>query len=310
MVRRFQKQIVTHQLSLTASILISVLLWSVGYIIRPVAGLLETIGAYAMYALIGYLLVVLNKSFAIIRLRATFQTVIFMILIGVSPKIHAIYEGNIVALCFLASLFLYFSSFQLERTSGLLFHAFMIWGVACLLVPILVWLIPLIWYACFKFRGLNIKSFIASIFGWSIPIGAYATYMFLTNQWDSFLVLAAKPITLGNTILESIQPSSIVTLGCLFVVFLISATHTLSNALDEKVQARYYLFHIINITLATFVLMFLFPFEVRQLLPIVLVCLCILYGHYATLTDSKWSNIIFILVLLCSIPVFLIHLLY
>ena len=86
MVRRFQKQIVTHQLSLTASILISVLLWSVGYIIRPVAGLLETIGAYAMYALIGYLLVVLNKSFAIIRLRATFQTVIFMILIGVSPK--------------------------------------------------------------------------------------------------------------------------------------------------------------------------------------------------------------------------------
>lgn len=308
MVKRFQKKVVTNQLTLTIGILLSVLLWAAGYTLHPAATLRETIGAYALYGIIGYLLIVLNKTFAIIRLRASFQTVIFLILVGVSPKIHSIYAGNLMALCFLASVFLYFSSFQLERTSGLLFHAFMFWSIGCLLVPIIVWLIPFIWYACFKFRSLNIKSFIASILGWSIPVGAYATYMYLTNQWSEFLDKVNEPITLGDNILNLDQLPAIITLGCLFVVFMISAIHTVANSLEEKAQARIYLLHLITISFAFFVLMFLFPTNINRLLPLALIGVSVLFGHYATLTESKWSNIVFIVVLLCSIPIFIINL--
>lgn len=310
MVDRFQKKVVTNQLTLTAGILISILLWAAGYIIQPIATLWETIGAYALYAFIGYLLIVLNKSFSIIRLRASFQTVIFMLFVGVSPKIHTIYAGNITTLCFLAALYLCFRSFQLKRTSGFLFHAFMFLGFGCILIPVIVWLIPFIWFACIKFRSLNIKSFIASVFGWSIPIGGYAIYLYLNNRWSEFLDKAMIPVTLRDTILDNYQFPAVVTLSCLFIVFFVSATHAILNSLDEKVQARVYLNHIIITTSALFALMFFFPADIRHLIPITLLGVSFLFGHFATLTHSKWSNIFFILVLLCTIPIFIINLLY
>ena len=305
---RFQKQIVTHQLTLPIAIGLSVALWAIAFSIHPIANLRETLGALVLYGIIGYLLIILNQTFAIIRLRATIQTVVFWILVAVIPDIHQLYAGNIMALCFIGSIFLVFNTYQLEKSAGLLFHAFIALGIASLLVPKVVWLFPFIWYACFTFRSLNVKSFIASLFGWSIPIGVYATYIYGQGNIEELLVKANEMIDCKDlTLWGELLPLAF-TFFYLFILFITSAVHSLRQSLDEKVQARNFLQFIILLTLALFILMASMPSDAEQILPLTIILISILQGHYLAIADSKWSNAFFIFFLVCLIPVLILNL--
>ncbi len=310
MAKKFQKEIVTNQLTLTTAIISSVVIWVVCYLVRPVANLEETIGAYVLYALIGYLLIVLNKSFSIIRLRASFQTVIFLILTSIYSAIHTLYVGNIMATCCLISIFFLFSSFQKDWSAGILFHAFIFWGLGCVLVPKIVWLVPFMWYSCYVFRSLNFRSFVASIFGWSIPIGGFAVYDYLNNQGIGFIDKIVEVTKIEGISLENLQLPIVVMLLFLFIIFVVSATHSILYSMDEKVQTRSYLQHLIVAVSILFLVAFSCLSITLHLMPLILIGIGLLYGHFSTLTNSKWSNIFFISILLFTIPIFIINLLF
>ena len=310
MAKRIQKEIVTNQLTLTIGIVASIVMWAVCYLVHPIATLGETIGAYALYALIGYLLIILNKSFSIIRLRASFQTVIFLVLVSIFPQIHALYEGNIMAVCYLIGTFFLFNSFQKEWSAGLLFHAFIFLGIGCLFVPKIVWLIPYMWFSCYVFRSLNLRSFVASIFGCSIPITGYTIYDFINNQGIGFAAKLAEVTRLEGIYIDNLQLPIVVMLLFSFIIFVVSATHSILYSMDEKVQTRSYLQHLIVVVSLLFVLSFSCLSITLQLMPLILIGIGLLYGHFSTLTKSKWSNIFFISMLVITIPIFIINLLY
>ena len=305
---RIQKQIVTHQLTLPTAIGLSVVLWAIAYSVHPVASLRETIGAMLLYGIIGYLLIILNQTFAIIRLRATIQTVIFWLLVSIIRDIHQLYAGNIMALCVIGSLFLIFNTYQMEKSAGLMFHGFICWGIASLLVPKVVWLIPVVWYACFTFRSLNIKSFIASILGWSVPVAAYATYINWQGNIDELMVKANQVVQWEDlSRLGFILPLA-VTIIYLFILYATSSIHSVKQLLDDKLQTRSYLNHLMLLTLILFILVGTMPSDVEQLLPLMVMFISILLGHFSALANSKWSNIFFMATLLAMIPVFILNL--
>lgn len=305
-----QKKIVTSQLTLTSATIVSIALWVVCYFVRPISNLIETVGAYALYALIGYLLIVINKSFAIIRLRASFQTVIYLTLISICPIIHSIYEGNIIALCCLISIFLLFNSFQKEWSAGLLFHAFIFWGIACIFVPKIVWIVPYLLYSCYIFKSLNIRSFVASILGFSIPIGIYAVYDLWNSQGVEIATKIADITRIEAISFDSSQLPIIVMLIYSFTIFMVSAAHSILSSMDEKMQTRCYLQFFIVTTTLLFILAFCCISTSTQLLPFIQIGNGLLYGHFSTLTHNKWSNLFFICILVFIIPVFIINLLF
>ena len=305
-----QKKIVTSQLTLTSAIIVSIALWVVCFLIRPISNSIETIGAYALYALIGYLLIVINKLFAIIRLRASFQTVIYLTLISICPIIHSIYEGNIIALCCLVSIFFLFNSFQKEWSAGLLFHAFIFWGIGCILVPKIVWIVPYLLYSCYIFKSLNIRSFVASIFGFSIPIGVYVVYELWNSQGGEIATKIADITKTEGIYFDNSQLPIIVMLIYSFIIFMVSAAHSMLHSMDEKMQTRCYLQFFIVTTTLLFILAFSCISSSVQLLPFIQIGNGLLYGHFSTLTGNKWSNLFFICMLVFIIPVFIINLLY
>ncbi|MBR1542887.1 MAG: hypothetical protein IJ628_09805 [Bacteroidaceae bacterium] len=306
--KRFQKQIVTNQLTLPMAVILCIACWAICYMMSPVASLRETIVSFILYAIIGYLLIALNKTYAIIRLRASFQTIVFLLLAAIFPDIHQLYAGNLMSLCWMGGLFLFFSCYQHNNPTGLIFHAFILWGIGSLLVPKFVWIFPFIWYASLTFRAFTLKSFIASLFGWSIPVAAYAVYLFLNGQEAAMLEKAEEVIQIDLPLSLEHPTSIIVSFLFLVIIFIVSSVHSLSDSLAEKVQTRSYLQHLIIISLALFVLMVLSPSDIPQLKPLLLMTLSLLYGHFAAITNSKWSNIFFIFVLLGMIPIFLLNL--
>ena len=113
--------------------------------------------SFILYAVIGYFLIQLNNTFAIIRMRASVQTSVYFLLISVCPSLHMLYAGDLAAASFLVALFFLFKSYQQARPTGSLFHAFVFIGLGSLLFPQLMLFVPIFWIGAYNFQSLQPK---------------------------------------------------------------------------------------------------------------------------------------------------------
>ena len=174
--KRFQNRITAGRFTLPTAILISVSCWILTAVLLPETetqqsgySLWETfcdfciptwanrLFSFILYAVIGYFLIQLNNTFAII------------LLISVCPSLHMLYAGDLAAASFLVALFFLFKSYQQARPTGSLFHAFVFIGLGSLLFPQLMLFAPIFWIGAYNFQSLQPKSFFASLVGWSVP---------------------------------------------------------------------------------------------------------------------------------------------
>ena len=194
--KRFQNRITAGRFTLPAAILISVSCWILTAVLLPETetqqsgySLWETfcdfciptwanrLFSFILYAVIGYFLIQLNNTFAIIRMRASVQTSVYFLLISVCPSLHMLYAGDLASASFLVALFFLFRSYQQARPTGSLFHAFVFIGLGSLLFPQLMLFAPIFWIGAYNFQSLQPKSFFASLVGWSVP--------YTTGKWNS-----------------------------------------------------------------------------------------------------------------------------
>ena len=129
--KRFQNRITAGRFTLPTAILISVSCWILTAVLLPETetqqsgySLWETfcdfciptwanrLFSFILYAVIGYFLIQLNNTFAIIRMRASVQTSVYFLLISVCPSLHMLYAGDLAAASFLVALFFLFKSYQ------------------------------------------------------------------------------------------------------------------------------------------------------------------------------------------------------
>ena len=245
----------------------------------------------------GYFLIVLNNTFALIRMRASVQTAIYFLLVTVCPTLHQLHAGNVAAAALLASFFFLFRSYQQMQPSGMLFHTFVCLGVGSLLFPPLLYLIPLYWIGSYMFQSLTPRSFFASIVGLLLPYWFLLSYVAWQQQWSLFSALATKCLPFGDT-LQVLQPWERGTLSYLALLFVVSAAHCLLASLDDKLRARAYLQFLILLNLMLFVGVCFFPAYCTCWIALLLIGVSILAGHLFVLTHSKISNLFFLCALI------------
>lgn len=135
--RRFQNKVTAGHFTLPVAIFISLFCWALAALLLPedstgrsIASLWNTFGhfdlpawadrlsSFLLYAVIGYFLIELNNTFAIIRLRASVQTTLYILLISACPSMHLLYAGDVAAVLFLIALFFLFRSYQKPHASS------------------------------------------------------------------------------------------------------------------------------------------------------------------------------------------------
>lgn len=99
--------------------------------------------SFLLFAGIGYFLIELNNTFAIIRMRASVQTSLYFLLITACPGMHLLYAGDVAAVTFLISLYFLFKSYQQPRPAGYLFHSFALLSAGSVAFPQLTYFIPI-----------------------------------------------------------------------------------------------------------------------------------------------------------------------
>lgn len=310
--KRFQNTITAGRLTLPAAILISATCWILTAALLPameprqsvyplwetfcglcIPGWANRLFSFMLYAVIGYFLIQLNNTFAIIRMRASVQTSVYFLLISVCPSIHTLYAGDVAAAMFLVALFFLFKSYQQTRPTGNIFHSFAFLGLGSLMFPQLTFFAPIFWIGARNFQSLRPKSFFASLVGWSVPYWFLLGHAYFHGKMEMFYQPFRELATF--TPLGFDYPLWLLaTIGYLFVLFIVSSAHCLVAGYEDKIRTRSYLHFLIFLNLCIFIYIGLQPALGVHLLSLLLIGVSILAGHLFVLTNSRSSNIFFI----------------
>ena len=296
--KRLQNRITAGRFTLPAAILLSLFCWILTSILLPEVPVIKSsyllwdtiidgyIPAWAstplsfiFYGVVGYFLIELNNTFAIIRMRASVQTAIYFLFISVCPALHPVYAGDFASIAFLISLFFLFKGYQHSRPAGTMFYSFLFIGLGSLFFPQL---------------ALTPKSFFGSLVGWALPYWFLLGHAYFYDEmglfYQPFIELATfHPINLWDFPLWEIA-----TLGYLFVLYLVSSIHCLVAGYEDKIRTRSYLHFLIFLSFCIFAYILLQPVLTVHLLPLLLIGVSILTGHFVVLTNSRASNVFFI----------------
>jgi hypothetical protein len=321
--KTLQHQITTGRFTLPVVIFVCTLCWVLAYSIVPnlvppadnapelslwqqlsayLPNWVERIISYLIYAVIGYFLIELNNRFTIIRMRASMQTVIYFLMVTVCPEMHLLYAGDFAALAFLIGMFFLFSSYQQTHSSSYLFYSFFSIGVGSLLFPQLTFLSVLWLLEAYRLQSLNPRSFFAALIGWMLPYWFLLGHALYHGQMDLFYQPFRELMVFGKPFdLRLLQPWELAILPYLLVLILAAAGHSVAAGFEDKIRTRAYLWFLVDQTLFFFIVILIQPIYCSDLLPQLMICSSILIGHFFVLTNSKASNLFFILAILALI---------
>lgn len=311
--KRLQNRITTGRLTLPTAILLSLFCWVLTSALLPEIPVMksgyplwETVNtgyipawanaplSFLLYGIIGYFLIELNNTFAIIRMRASVQTAIYFLLISVCPAMHQLYAGDIASVAFLISLFFLFKGYQHPHPAGIMFYSFLFIGAGSLFFPQLTLFIPLFWIGAYSFQALTPKSFFGSLVGWSLPYWFLLGHAYFYDEMGLFCQPFIELGTFQPITLQDFPLWEIATLGYLFVLFAVSSVHCLVAGYEDKIRTRSYLHFLIFLSFCIFGYILLQPAQTVHLLPLLLIGVSILTGHFVVLTNSRASNVFFI----------------
>lgn len=93
------------------------------------------------------------------------------------------------------------------------------------------------------------------------------------------------------------QPWELATSGYLLLLYIVSSSHCLIAGYEDKIRTRSYLHFLIFLNFCIFAYIGLQPALYPHLLSLLLIGVSILIGHLFVLTNSRSSNIFFIIML-------------
>ncbi len=312
--KRLQGRVTAGRWTLPAVILTCTFCWILAFFLLPdlqVKGdrsaLWQAIGSSSLpewgsrmlsflsYALIGYLLIQLNNTFAIIRMRASVQTSVYFLLMTICIGLHPLYSGTVVAVCFLLSIYFLFNSYQKLQSSSDLFYSFLFLGTGSLLFPQLTFFSPLWLLEAYRFRSLTFRSFWGAVLGWTVPYWFLFGHAFFYGEMQLFYHPFQELMIFSPFLQLSSMPLwEIVTLAFLFILYVVSSVHCIIAGYEDKIQTRSYLQFLIDTAFFIFIFILWQPALGMELLPLLIIIVSILVGHLFVLTHSKASNFFFI----------------
>lgn len=260
--------------------------------------------SFSLHIVIGYFLIALNNTFGLIRVRASVQTTVYLLLVTASPFIHTLSSGDVAAISLLLAIYYLFGSYQSTTPSKLLFQSALFIGIGSLAFPQLTFFMLPLWIGAFNMKSLTFRSFWASIIGWAFPFWFFFGYAFCTDRMELFYQPFVEMATFHPIDIDLFHPWEIVTLLFCAILFICSGIHTLVSSFADKIRTRIYLRFLILLTLFIFLLCILQPIHGVNLISPLLIGISILVGHTFALTHSKASNLFFVFVHIGLIALF------
>ena len=255
---------------------------------------------FGCFALSTYAMLMLNSTNALIRIYSRMVSSTFLALSCMACFLFPSVAGAISQLFFTATYLILFFTYQDKEAPGFTFYAFLCFGLSTLASVHFLFLLPLMWLLMLtNLQSLSLRNFFASLFGVAAPYWIAACWGFFQKDLsffsDHFMPLNDFSTPFDLSILDSSQK---ITFAFIVGMAIISTLHFWHNSSFDKYRTRQLYSLFIRVDLVVFFLIFLQPQHYDHLIRLAIINTAPLIAHFFALSNSKWTNITFIVVTL------------
>ena len=171
--------------------------------VRDGAGYLQGILALLAYLLAGLLLVRTGRELSLNGGKSTFVATLYYLGCTIAPRLSVDSSEGLAFLLLPAALYVLLKTYRHRFSMGLYFLAFVLVGVACMLVPQLLWAMPLLVLCGIFMESLHVRTLLAALWGLLCPYWVMAGVLFLTDRIGEvplYLQSLASPLAASRTL--------------------------------------------------------------------------------------------------------------
>lgn len=250
----------------------------------------------ACFAITTYLMVELNNINALIRIFSRMVSSAFIALTCCACFLFPNLHEAIMLTCLTAFIVLLFQTYQNKDAAGITYYAFLLFGVTSMVYVHILFFLPLIWLMMItNTMSLSWRTWTASLFGLLTPY--WFGIVWLIYQHDYTLVIehfSALAVFDEPFNLYGVTTGQKATLALVVLMAVIGSIHFIRKNYLDKIRIRMFYGFFMWMDLAALVFLLLQPQHFNAMLLIMILNTSPLIAHFAALTSTKLTNIVFL----------------
>lgn len=254
----------------------------------------------AVCALSVYLMAELNNANMLLRVSSRMLSSMLAILLAISLHCHHMHPGLMLMALSLLSFFPLFASYR-QPYPQQVFMAFVCISIASLFFPLMIWTGVAYWILTGVMRAFTPRCFVASILAMLLPYWVAAGAAVYFDHMPLFLQHLRQMVTLHIGSYADITPGAAAIAMLTALLFISGSVDFYVNRLLDRTRTRTTLNAVFIHGCTFIIIMALQPQHITMLQPVLLLDTAILFGHFFTLTHTRFSHIYMLLMLALAI---------
>lgn len=257
-------------------------------------------------ALAVYLMAELNNANVLLRVNSRMLSSMMAILLGLAVVCHRFQPGGMVMVLSLMSFFPLFSSYQ-QPIPILTFITYLLVSIASLVFPKLLWLVPVYWGIQGYFRAFSFRCFVASILAVLLPYWFYGGIAMLADSPFDFLIHCQEVVSFQEYDYTLLDIRNLILYSFILLLFVTGVIDFRIHRFMDKTRTRIIYNALINYGMIIAVWIAVQPQYFCTLLLLLLIPTSIVFGHFFTLTHTKFSHIYCLVLLVLAVAVLVVQ---
>ena len=248
-----------------------------------------------------------NYALMLIREKTLLPFLFFILLISTNPDFFPLKSTSLGVFCLIFAVYQLFTSYHDPESMGKAYNAALLIGVGSLLWIHILWFLPLFWYGMYRFRSLNVRTFMASFLGVSTVYWFVLGWCVWQKDFSPFII----PFTsLFKIHFLQIKGTFIDWIGLIYValITIIASINILAHEYEDNLRTRQFLSFVIVLAIWSFVLFFIYEQSSEEYLEMACVPSSILMAHFCTVVHNRYIFWLFHFTVLLFIALLFIRL--
>ena len=293
--KRFQNRVAESSLSLPVSAIISILIWFAAGLVSRKLWIPLLLTGFSTY-----LIAEMNTRNTLLRIRSRMMSCVFLWLATMQATIAVRWQTTVIqtltGLCIYLLLFCYKDK---KEVPSIFCIALIISIGSIIWTPFLYFLPIVIFLLCVPLYAISFKAVSAIIMGIVLPYWTLIPY-FVYKENTDWIKLHFASLHDATVLFDysSVTVGHLVCYAILIILMLIGWIHFVRTAYKDKIKTRNLYDVIITLSIFFALIIPIAPAYADYTLTMLAVAVSPLAAHYFSLTNTKLTNIVFIITLI------------
>ena len=248
-----------------------------------------------------------NYELMLIREKTLLPAFFYILLISTNLDFLPLKSTSFGVFFLILAIYYLFITYRNPGCQLNIFKASLVLALGSLLWTYILWFIPFLWYGMYKFRSLNLRTFLSSLLGIVVVLWFLFNYSLWRHDFSFFSVFDAifklRPLSIsGNVFIDWL------TIGTTMGLTLLSSVNIMAHEYEDNSRTRQFLSFLIVLAFSSFALYFLYEQSSEEFLQIACFPASILISHFFTIVRNKYTFWLFHVSVLLLIALLLFRL--